>query len=187
MTVRRSSRHAEWVARLALAGLLLAWATHARAVEPSLEASVKAAYLYKFLSFVEWPAGAFAEAGSPIVIGVAGDEQVLTELQRMLPERTVQGRALQARKVQPGDATSPLHVLLVGSRLTRHPWLGRLNDQPVLLVTDAPGGLEAGGVINFLRVEGRVRFEVSLAAAERSGVRLSSRMLSVAERVVGAR
>lgn len=166
---------------------VMAWRTGAAHADESLEAKVKAAYVYKFLSFVEWPNSAFADASSPIVIGVAGDDGVYAELQRVLPGRSVHGRPLQVRRMQPGESIEALHVLFVGAGLVHGPWVEGLPDRPLLVVTDAPNGLEAGGAINFLLVGGRVRFEVSLPAVERAGLRLSSRMLGVAERVVGAR
>lgn len=175
------------LALVALGAACAAVPRPAHAGEPSLEASVKAAYLYKFLGFVEWPAAAFADGTEPIRIGVAGDDAVLNELQQVLPGRTVQGRRVLARRVRAGEPVDALHVLFAGRSLTRQPWLAAQAERPLLLVTDAPQGLESGSAINFLLVDGRVRFEVSLTAAEQAGVRLSSRLLGVAERVVGAR
>ena len=175
---------------LVLVALAAACASSSRpayAGEPTLEASVKAAYLYKFLSFVEWPAAAFSDAADPIRVGVAGDDAVLNELQQVLPARTVHGRKVLARRVRVGDPAESLHVLFAGRALARHPWLATQAERPLLLVTDAPQGLDSGSTINFLLVDGRVRFEVSLTAAERTGMRLSSRLLGVAERVVGGR
>lgn len=173
----------------AAAASLLPATQGARADGAPLESSVKAAYLYKFLAYVEWPAPAFQTPQSPIVIGVAGAEAVLTELVQILNGRHIHGRPAVARRVAEGSPTDGLHVLYVGHAPQPPPpaWLGPVGRQPVLLVTDAPWGMNAGSMINFVSVQGRVRFEASIAAADRVGIKLSSRLLSVAERVVAAR
>lgn len=176
---------------LLLAALVMSTgpARQGRAADVPLAASVKAAYLYKFLSYVEWPPAAFGTSDQAIVIGVCGSDEVLTELRDLITGRVAQGRPLQARRIAEGDSLDGVHLLFLG-RLpgpTQEPWLARWRERPVLVVSDAPQALGAVGTINFLLVGGRVRFEVSLPAAERSGLKLSSRMLGVAERVVGVR
>ncbi|AKJ27849.1 hypothetical protein AAW51_1158 [Caldimonas brevitalea] len=177
---------------LHLAALTLiagAAAGRARAQEAALPVSVKAAYLYKFLSYVEWPPAAFEGADSPIVIGVHGADDVLAELRQVLAGRTAQGRPLVSRRVAQGDTLAGVHVLFLGQANPAdvESWLAPWRERPILLVTDSGRGLGQGSMINFVLVGGRLRFEVSLPAAERSGLKLSSRMLQVAERVVGVR
>ena len=166
---------------LAIAALALAAAV---AAQEALESSVKAAYLYKFLSYVDWPASAFAAPDAPQVIGVMGNDELLAELQRVVAGRVVNGHPLVATKIVPGDSVELLHVLYIGRSARAGPAMRSVAGRPVLTVTDSPGGLGEGGVLNFVLVQGRVRFEASLPAAERAGVKLSSRLLAVAERVV---
>ena len=66
------------------------------------------------------------------------------------------------------------------------PWLQRERDRPLLIVADGAQGLEAGALLAFVLVENRLRFEASLRAAERSGLKVSSRLLALAQRVTGA-
>jgi hypothetical protein len=174
---------------MAAAGLVTFPATAATAAETLLETSVKAAYLYKFLGYVEWPGGSFSQPDSPIVIGVMGAEAIYSDLLQILPGRTVHGRVAVAKKIEPGDPADGLHVLYLGNAATHPPgpWLQRVQQRPVLLVSDTPGGLGSGSVLNFILVQGRVRFEASVPAAESSGLKLSSRLLAVAERVVATR
>ena len=174
-------------ARLARAlwtwGLLTA-ACLAHAQGPS-EATVKAAFLYKFAGYVEWPAGAFAQPDTPIVIGVMGADDIAAELDRIVVGRQVNNRRLESRRVRPGDSLRGLHMLFVPrTEPTLRATLAAAAQQKVLTVTDGERGLEAGGVISFVTVEDRVGFEVSVEAAERSGLRISSRMLAVARRVI---
>jgi hypothetical protein len=146
------------------------------------EHEVKAAFLYKFLSFVEWPAQSFARADAPLVVGVLGADEVHFSLQEIVPGRSAQGRPLEVRKLKEGERPAGVHLLFVGRAAGAA--LPRLAGQPgLLLVSEVDGALEQGAMINFLRVEGRVRFEVAPEAAERRGLRISSRMLAVAQHV----
>ncbi|MEO7008705.1 MAG: YfiR family protein, partial [Caldimonas sp.] len=148
---------------------------------------VKAAYLYRFIGYVEWPASALPAPGRPLVIGVVGADAVEVELSRVLVGRTALGRPLVARKVAPGNPTDDLQVLFVGDvDLARSAWVQRLRDRPILIVTDAPQGLDAGGALNFVLIQGHLRFEASRYAVDRAGLKVSSRLLALARRVVDA-
>lgn len=144
-----------------------------------LEHDVKAAFLYRFLSFIDWPAQAFARADTPIVIGVLGADDVHASLQQAVQGRLAQGRAVQVRRLKEGERPSGMHVLFVGrAAMAQLPKV--LGPPGLLIVTEVDGALEQGSMINFVRSEGRVRFEVAPEAAERRGLRISSRMLAVA-------
>lgn len=146
------------------------------------EHEVKAAFLVRFLSFVEWPEPAFARPESPIVIGVMGADDVLATLQETLAGRVVQARPVAARRIKEGEPLAGVHLLFVGRGASSA--LPKLGPPPgVLVVSEIEGGLERGATVNFLRREGRVRFEVALDTAEKQGLRISSRMLSVAQNV----
>lgn len=170
------------LARLVLLGwlALLPLAAGAQALEQEL----KAAYLYRFLGFIEWPGGALP-AGAPIAVGVLGADDVLAELQSILPGRSAQGRAVTARRVREGEPLDGLQLLFVGRAAAGA--LPRVGPPGMVVVSDADGALDRGAAIAFVRSEGRVRFNVALDTAERQGVRISSRMLSVAEQVRGRR
>ena len=147
------------------------------------ERSIKAAYLYKFADYVEWPDQ--AQAGAPLQIGVLGSAPMADELARITGGRPVGGRPVQVRRVDPGDPLAGLHVLFIGDHDR-----GQIDDLllptrglPILTVTESAGALADGSVINFTVERERVRFEVSLPAAERNRLKLSSRLLSVAQRV----
>ena len=149
------------------------------------EASVKAAFLYKFANYIEWPANAFAAPAAALVIGVAGSDEVAAELERIVPGRNVNGRPVTVKRLGEGQSPRGLHLLFVGRQ---HPApaaaLRAAREQSVLAITETERGLEMGSAINFVTAGDRVAFEVSLDAAEKSGHRISSRMLAVARRVV---
>jgi len=147
---------------------------------------VKAAYLYRFLAYVEWPDAAFAWPNAPLVIGVAGNDAVAAELARVVVGRTAHGRPLVARRLAIGDALDGVHVLYVGDVvLLGTPWLQRARDRPLLIVADGVAALDAGASITFVLVDDRLRFDASLRAIDRAGLRVSSRLLALAQRVVG--
>jgi hypothetical protein len=152
------------------------------ALGQAFEHEVKAAYLFRFLSFVEWPQSTFLRPDSPIVIGVLGADDVLAELREIVPGRVVQGRPVAAVRLHEGASLAGVHVLFVGREAGAQ--LARLAPtRGVLVVSDSERGLDQGAVVNFVRAEGRVRFEVALDAAEQRELRISSRMLAVASSV----
>lgn len=144
---------------------------------------VKAAFLYHFGAFVEWPPG--AEPQDAITIAVLGAPAVVGELEEILPGRTVQNRPVEVREIESIDALGGAQILFIGeSESARLPQLLEVvRGKPVLIVTQSDDGLDDGAVINFALVDRRVRFEVSLPAAEQAGLELSSRLLAIALRV----
>lgn len=139
---------------------------------------LKAAFLYHFASYVEWPQG---RTDRPIVFAVAGNDGIERELRRLARGRRLNGRPIV---VQTAEDAASAHVLFVAAdaagRLARY--VEAIAGRPVLLVTETPGALERGSTINLV-VTDRVQFEISVAAAARAGLRLSSRLLSLALRL----
>jgi prepilin-type processing-associated H-X9-DG protein len=154
----------------------------------ALERNVKAAFIYKFAAYVEWPSTAFADAESPIVIGVAGDDAMAAEVARITASRQIGGRPFTVRQVGDADSLNGLHILFVAradsARLGQ--FVKVLQSRPTLVVTDGDGARAHGSAINFLMVDGRVRFNIANDEAEKRGIKLSSRLLSVAQNVQGA-
>jgi hypothetical protein len=152
----------------------------------ALERSVKAAFLYKFLGYTEFPPGVFVDAAAPIVIGVTGADELASELSRVVSGRSVAGRPVQVRVFRDGDPIAQVHLLFVGGAdpARVREVLRAVKGAPILLVTENEQGLLYGSVINFKIVDERVRFDVSLEAADRNSVKLSSRLLTVANNVI---
>jgi uncharacterized protein DUF4154 len=169
-----------------LAALLAMAAGAADSQQQATEAAVKAAFLYKFPGYVEWPAQALGAADAPFVIGVAGSEEVAAELERLVPNRPIANRKVVVRRVKEGESPRGLNMLFVGRNEGASRALVRAAQQQpgVLVVTESDRGLEMGAAINLVSLEERIAFEVSLENAERAGLHISSRMLAVARRVV---
>jgi len=146
------------------------------------EYGVKAAFLYKFLGYVDWRPGSFAEAASPVVIGMLGGEAISEALAAVVEGRKVGERPVETRRLRPSDPLDGVHMLYVGrehaARMRQIVQLAQRRG--VLVVTDYEGALDDGSAINLVVIDNRVRFEVSLDATEKSGLKLSSRLLSIA-------
>ena len=145
--------------------------------------AVKAAYLFRFAQYVEWPAEPAAD--SPFVIAVTGAEDVAVHLERLLYGMTVNGRRTEVRRVTRSQELDGVHILYVGARAfaRSRPLRAAAIERPILVVTDDQNGLDGGGVINFIEVNRNLRFEISLNAADRSRLKINASLLSVAARV----
>lgn len=177
--------------RWALGWLLLLVATgvQAQGQAAALERQVKAAYLFKFGAFVEWPETSFARPDSPMLIGVAGSEALADELERMVAGRSVNGHPVKVRRVHPGEALADLHILYLDNGMERGAMAAMLTaarGQSLLTVSDAPDALGLGCMINFVVADEKLRFIVALRYVAPSRLRISARMLAVAHRVQGA-
>jgi hypothetical protein len=184
---RRANRAqiATWSVVAYLLLVLAAWSAPSPEIAdapPQPEHGIKAAFLYKFLGYVEWPAGVLGNATAPIVIGVLGADDIADELRTIVARRRIAQHPIEVRRVAEADALDGVNVLFIGrDGKTALPRLApAAQRRSVLVVSDFDGALEEGSVINLVVVDNRVRFEVSLEAAERSELKLSSRMLAVA-------
>jgi hypothetical protein len=168
----------------AVGALVTAAVTHAE--DQYAPDTVKAAFLYRFAGYVEWPGGALAPQ---FTIAVLGADGVASELQRLLPDHVIQGRPAQVRVIKTPQEIDGAQIVYIGVRHSAdtRAVVAAAGSRPVLIVTDDERGLDEGGAVNFMMVDRRVRFEVSLTAADRSGLKISSELLSVAARVEGAR
>jgi hypothetical protein len=150
----------------------------------SREYEIKAAFLFNFIKFVEWPPEALPPSSSTITVGVLGRNPFGNAL-NVLNGKTVKGKTVAVRQVPSVAAASDVHLLFIsaseGDRMRQI--LGGLRNANVLTVADVSGFIERGGVINLITRNERVRFEINAAAAERAGLALSSQLLRLAAKV----
>ena len=173
------------VLRLATLWSCLALCATAAHAQQASEATVKAAFLYKFAGYVEWPATALPAPETAVTIAIAGNNEVAEELDRLVPGRKVNGRPVLVRRLRAGEDPRGAHLVFVGRGEPSPGVLARAAQQAgALVVGESERGLEQGAAINFVPMEDRIGFDVSLEAAEKAGVRISSRMLGVARKVV---
>lgn len=160
--------------------------THAQERPTPLERRVKAAFVYKFTGYINWPPAAFASTDSVFVIGVIGDDEFEDDLSRTVKGRTVEGRPIEVRSIDEMSGAGTPQVLYVAGTDPRplRRAIAMLGAKPCLIITERRGALAQGSVINFLLDNGHVRFEISKAAADSRGLTLSSQLLGVAQVVV---
>lgn len=158
---------------------VLAGALPARAQAPPLEYQVKASYLYNFMQFVAWPEEAFRNQRT-FNLCVVGAERFGTALRALMGERAEE-REIRVQPLERAAQARALncHLLFIAAGHGTDP-VGV--ERGMLTVGETAGFLERGGIINLVEVGGRVRFEISQRAAERAGLVVSSRLLSLALR-----
>lgn len=148
--------------------------------------AVKAAFLYRFTGYVDWPPETLN--AEEFVVAVLQARPVARELMRLLAKYPVKSLPARVRVIDDVSQLDGAHVLYVGTAYAGdiHEVVRAVANRPILLVTDRAGALDEGSAVNFLVVDRRVRFEVSLGAAQQAGLKVSSQLLAVAARVRGA-
>lgn len=169
-------------ALLALALLCVDEQAHA---QQNLEDAVKATFIFRFASFAEWPATAFPDPASPLIICVSGDSELARLVEESAAGQSVANRDVAVRVTDAGAASAQCHILYLAlsPEATRNA-LEATAGQSVLTVTDARYG-SARGIIHFALSGGRVRFHIDRRAAERKGISLNARLLNIALTVNG--
>jgi hypothetical protein len=159
------------------------WGMGAAPSKPPSDYQVKAVFLYQFANFVEWPAKTFAKPDDPLVIGVVGDDPFGVILDETVRDVAVNQRKLVVRRFQRSDDLAQCQILFVSrSEKDRIPQiLATVQDKSVLTVSETEKFASSGGIVNFILVEGRVKFEINPEAAERAGLRPSAKLLAVAK------
>jgi hypothetical protein len=153
---------------------------------PMKEYAVKAAFLYHFIEFVEWPEAVFPESDGTITIGVLGDDPFGAVLDKAVMDETVRGRKVVVRRFRDVGDVASCHVLFISKSETgKLPViLKHLEDTPVLTVSEVDGFTDRGGVMNFYIEKNKVRFEINQGSASRKGLKISSKLLCLG-RIVG--
>jgi len=157
-----------------------------RAQTAASEYQVKAAFLYNFIKFIEWPAGTFVADDSPITIGVVGENSIGGDLAATVKGKTVNGRPLVIKSFgsakDAGLKNCQMVFIAKSERKRIDEIMAALKGTSVLTVSESEGFLDAGGMINFVMEGNRVRFEINDAAVKQSGLLISSKLLSLSKR-----
>jgi hypothetical protein len=166
--------------------LMLFLAGLAQAVEPpSTEYSVKAAFLYRFADYIEWPPTAFASPTSPVTVCVIGRDPFGPILDMLTDGERVADRSIAVKRAQKLDDSMGCHVAYVDTKGDPTSLLQAVEGRPVLTVTNGIDETGAHGIINFVIHDNRVRFDIDVRLAAANGLSISSRLLSVALAVNG--
>ncbi|WP_343043857.1 YfiR family protein [Marichromatium bheemlicum] len=145
------------------------------------EGELVAAYLYNFSKFIQWP----TRAELPLRLCVYGRTEAAPALEALAGKR-VQGRRVTVRRRIRGEALEGCHIVYVADseRPFLAPLLHSLAGRPVLTVSEIPEFVAAGGMVRFVRIERRLRFEINAASARAAGLGISSQLLRLAVDVV---
>jgi len=172
---------ATWI--LCLGALLAADGTLAQDSQPT-EYQIKAAFLFNFAKFVNWPPAAFAQPTSPIVFGILGDNPFHDELARTVQNKSVDDRPLVVREFQSAAQAANCHILFISSSEKKRlpEILKGLDGRSVLTVSETEKFTEAGGMINFVLQGSKIRLQINNDAATKAGLKISSKLLSLAVR-----
>jgi hypothetical protein len=163
--------------------ILTSWAGPLRA--EVTEADLKAAFVYNFTKFVEWPAEAFNSSPDSVTLCLLGAREPLFDALAEMRGMPVKNRSLRVRSVTRNDTLRTCQMLIVAESEAEHfeTVLRRLEGVPVLTVNGSDRFLDAGGIIGLTTEGPKVRFEINLAAARRNNLVLSSNLLKLAKKV----
>jgi|SRR6185295_10640531 len=173
------------IVALGLAGLLTQGIASAYEGEAASEYQVKAAFLFNFAKFVEWPVPAFKSADQPIAICTLGENPFGSSLEDVVRDKTVGERGFAVREVSNIQEVSKCHILFVGaSQMKRFRSLpGDLKRFAILTVGEAEDFIANGGIVNLKLKNTRIQIEIDIGAAELAKLRISSKLLSLAQTV----
>lgn len=153
----------------------------AAAPSPLLEYAIKATFIYKFAPFVDWPATSFSSAQAPFTICVIGHDQVGDLIDQAAAGQTAGDRPIVIHHLTAAPSGAACQILYLAN--SESGVLTGVRGLPVLTVTDSASG-NARGIINFVVAENHVRFDIDDDAASRSGLVISSKLLSLARQIV---
>jgi len=158
------------------------------AANTPLEYEVKAAFLFRFAQFVEWPSEAFKGASEPFTYCTIGDDPFHGALERTLSGKTLGERALRVEHLSGTGKIGECQVLFVGGPGDKkhvEEALASAGKLPILTVGEAEQFAEDGGAIGFCTEDNKIRFEVNLDAAGKAGLKISAKLLALAKTVLG--
>jgi hypothetical protein len=156
---------------------------------PTYEYNVKAAYLYSFGRYVEWPDESLSRASNAFVIGVLGDDPFGDGLDRIAKAKKTHDRQIVIRRFRSLDDYQPCHILFVPKSVAPEQQaaaLQKLGATPVLLVGESPGFAAQGGTINFYLDQDTVHFEINVQAAKRQQLSINAQLLRLARLLKGS-
>ncbi len=172
-----------------LLALLAGLAGLCRAQDVDSEYQKKAAQIYSFTKFIDWPAKKFASSVSPFIIGVYGPDDITSFLRESFQRRRIKDRPVEIRHLTNKAELPACHLVFVSRSMRERlgSILYEMRHENILSVGESDNFLRSGGVINFLNIEGDIRFEINLGAASRESLRVSSKLIPIAYPGTGGR
>ena len=169
--------------------LILAFSQARADLLPTREYRLKAAFLYNFAKFVEWPAEALSDEKATFILGVLGENDPFGPALESIRGKTVRGKILTIKRFEGLQDLAACHILFIASseKEQLEEALEFLEGSSVLTVGEMERFAEMGGIINFVVKKNRLRFEINLDAGRRAGLEISSQLLNLDDSVVDDR
>lgn len=148
------------------------------------EYAIKAAYLYQFGRYIQWPPESFTDSQSPLIIGLLGPDPFGGVLNEITRTKRIEGRPIIVRQFASMADYSACHILYVNASVApeqKAAAIQRTQGKPILLVGEEPGFAERGGTVTFFMEENRIRFEINTDVAKQDQLKISSKLLSLAK------
>ena len=170
----------QWAVLVILLGLSCAWSAEPGPVK---EYQVKAVFLYNFAQFVQWPDGSFPENGSPLVVGILGNDPFNAYLDEVVKGEKVSNHPIQVVRYERIENVADCHVLFVSASETRRlqPILNSLKTRKILTVGESDLFSRLGGMVSFVTTQGKIRLKINLDAVQAADLTVSSKLLRLAE------
>ena len=150
---------------------------------PLPEYKIKAVFLFNFTQFVEWPANAFNKEDDPFVIGILGKDPFGSYIDNAIADEKMGTHPITIVRYNNVSEVNNCQMLFISSNDDESllEILSLLSNRSILTVSDAPGFVQAGGVIGFITLKNKIKLQVNLNAAKTANLNISSKLLSVAE------
>jgi hypothetical protein len=184
-TPRPTSLHSSAIRLLLILGALgcaLLGTVPAAAADGSTDAQVKAAFVYNFAKFTEWPASAFTSPQAPVRLCLSSIDETQAKAFAGIEGKPVQGREVRIKRNPTPAEIGECHILYAGDEEPRRAQaaLQAARNASVLTVSDSDGFADSGGVIGLVYADNRIQFDVNLGAAQRAGLKIASQVLKIA-------
>jgi hypothetical protein len=178
--VKRQTSHIRAAAIATL--LFVVFSCLTATAQTATEDQIKAAYLFNFAKFVEWPAEALPDAASVMNFCSLGRSATVDQMESGLGGKSVNGHLIKVHRLGKVDEIKDCQVVFVSTAIGREQqhWLQAAKGRAVLMVGEAPGFARSGGMIGFITENGRVLFEINTGSAEESHLKISSKLLALA-------
>ena len=152
-------------------------------LRPSSEYELKAAFLFNFAKFIEWPPEAFPDPKSPMILCTFDDDAFGVVLDEVVRAKAIDGRELVVRRMKKVEALTACHVVFVGTTENKRlpELLEALKGSTTLFVSDIPGSAERGGGVELYLEDNKMRFSINVDAVQRAHLAISSKLLALAK------
>ena len=156
---------------------------YARAPQINAEYKLKAAFLYNFTRFVEWPENAFSSTTSPVIIGIIGEDPFGAFIDELVSNEKIGNRSIIIRRFKGVTDIANCHILYICYQQTEKiaAVLSTASNKGILTIADAPPFTRMGGMVQFYTDKNKIRMQINNGAAKRAGLNISTKLLSVAK------